>query len=589
MVENANIKNAKKDCISYKHFENQNYSYNSNKYQKIFLDLDEQPDITIERILINIFNSYIQENNKIEYMSLLINQEKIKVLCLKHDKHEIVYFLLNKIRSLIRKYKEKLFELPNIIELYDQIFSRYYYRSHSQKVNYSNDYINYRLDNLHSTKNRNHSGKKRYFDYYMAVKNLFCELKNIKSCLERTAPIIEKVFEIPLSEFEKFSIYECEKEDFFNILIKDNFIWHEINKNKKTKLKSIIEEIFRDINNKSNLMSEKISYFKQIYERYKLNFDDFKKLSKMCSNIETRFPEDAKPKIEMKYEIKEYINNINIDEKSVDLFPFDEEIDDYDYSLIDEQSIDNINNLSNIDDMEILNQIKENIAQNNKSKIKKTSLTENISTNNINKINIKGDNVHMENKSKFLEKKKLPQNEKEKFEKNLSFKNSVNINNDINIMIDKNIKENQYQKSKKNKLKLLKNKERVLKEKTKNENENDKGKESKKETNAKSIKENEKNAIPNDIDDLVKYITNDDKNKKKKKNRRKNKKKKNEKKNGNEEALNEEDKKEREEEEDEELNEIKKDLLKNSINRFKIHKIKFKYEPNWLVKLSENQ
>ena len=587
MDENDNIKKKEKDYITYKNFENQNYSYNSNKYQKIFLDLDEQPDITIEKILINIFNSYIQENNKMEYMNLLIYQGKIKVLCLKHDKYKIVYHLLNKIRSLIIKYKEKLFELPNIIELHDKIFRRYYLRSHSQNIIFSNDYINYRLDNLHLTKNRDHSQKKNNFDYYIAVRNLFCELKNIKSCLERAAPIIEKAFEIPLSEFEKFSIYECEKEDFYNILIKDNFIWHEINKNKKTKLNCIIEEIVRDINSKSNLMSEKISYFKQIYEKNKINLDEILKISKIGSCEETQFPEDAKPKIEMKYEIKEYMNNINIDEKSIDLFPFDEEIDDYDYSTIDEQSIGSINNLSIIDDMEILNQIKENITQ-NKSKIKNPSIIENNSTNTINNINIINDHIDMSNKSKFLEKKKLLQNRKEKLEKTFTFKNSVNINHDINIMIDKNIKENHFQKLKKNKIKLLKNKDRVLKEKTKSENEN--VKEIKKETITKSI-ENDKNNIPNDIDDLVKYITNDDKNTKKKKNRRKNKKNKNQKKNGKEEALNKEDKKEKEkeEEEGEELNEVKKDILKNSINRFKIHKIKFKYEPKWLDKLSEYQ
>jgi len=162
---------------------------------------------------------------------------KIKVLCLKHDKYKLVYYLLTKIRSLINKYKEKLFKLPNIIELQDKILRGNDFRSHSQKVNFSNNHINYRLDNLHITRNRNHSHKRKYFDYYIAIKNLFCELKNIKSCLERTPPIIERIFEIPLSEFEKFYIYECEKEDFFNILIKDTFIWYEI------------EELVKDINN----------------------------------------------------------------------------------------------------------------------------------------------------------------------------------------------------------------------------------------------------------------------------------------------------------------------------------------------------
>ena len=115
-------------------------------------------------------------------------------------------------------------------------------------------------------------------------------------------------------------------------------------------------------------MSEKINFLKEIYERNKKNLDEILKISKIGSNEETQFPEDAKPKIEMKYEIKENINNnnSNIDEKPIDLFPFDEEIDDYDYSLIDENNIGSINTLSNIDDMEIINEINKNISLYNK-------------------------------------------------------------------------------------------------------------------------------------------------------------------------------------------------------------------------------
>jgi len=403
MDENDKIKNEQKDYISYKHFESQNLSYNSNKYQKIFLDLDNKPDITIEKILINIFNNYIQENNQMDIINIMRYNKKIKVLCLMHDKYILVYYLLTKIRSLINKYKEKLFKIPSIIELHDKIFKGYDFRSHSQKVNFSNNYINYRLDNLHITRNRNHSQKRKYFDYYIAIKNLFCQLKNIKNCLEKTAPIIEKVFEIPLSEFEKFSIYECEKEDFFNILIKDNFIWYEINKNRKTKLNCIIEELVKDINNKTNLMSEKINFFKELYERNKINLDEILKISKIGSSEETLFPEDAKPKIEMKCEIKENINNSNnnIDQKTIDLFPFDEEIDNYEYSLIDENSIGSINTLSHIDDIEIINEIKENINLYNKLKMNKPSIIENISTNSINNINIISDHIDMNKKSEF--------------------------------------------------------------------------------------------------------------------------------------------------------------------------------------------
>ena len=99
----------------------------------------------------------------------------------------------------------------------------------------------------------------------------------------------------------------------------------------------------------------------------------------------------------------------------------------------------------------------------------------------------------------------------------------------------------------------------------------------------------DKNEIPNDIDDLVKYIVNDDKtetqNKKKKRNKKRKKKNKNEIK---------EDKKEEKEEDSKDINikddikDIKEELVKNSINRFKIHKIKFKYKPKWINKISKN-
>ena len=99
----------------------------------------------------------------------------------------------------------------------------------------------------------------------------------------------------------------------------------------------------------------------------------------------------------------------------------------------------------------------------------------------------------------------------------------------------------------------------------------------------------DKSEIPNDIDDLVKYILNDDKtetqNKKKKRNKKRKKKNKNEikedKKDENEEDI-------KEKEQKDEIDKIKEDLLQNSINRFKIHKIKFKFRPKWLNKISKN-
>ena len=103
--------------------------------------------------------------------------------------------------------------------------------------------------------------------------------------------------------------------------------------------------------------------------------------------------------------------------------------------------------------------------------------------------------------------------------------------------------------------------------------------------NNNKININEKKDIPSDIDDLVKYIANDDKKeniqstKKKRKKNKKSKKKKEEIEEGETDKLLNE---------DEEINRIKEDLIKNSINRYEIHKIKFKYRDEWLKEISNN-
>ena len=566
--------------------------------QKILLDIDEKPDIIIEKILINIFNKYISpEVNDKEYDDLENSKKKIKILCLKHEKFQIVYYLLIKIRSLIKKYKEKLYELPNIIELQEKLFEKYYSRSYSHNKKISEEYINFALDRP----GINHVSppkRRKMFDYYSIVKNLFYELKNIKNCLEKTAPIIEKIFEIPLSEFEKFSLYECEKEDYLKILIHDSFIWNEIIKSRKSDLKVIIDEITEDENMNLTEMTNKIEYFKSLKECKKINIDEMLKISKIGSSIDSRYPEDAKPIVEIKYRKKENFDNFTTEINTINNFPSNEEIDIDEYAStninsnsisntedITQHKIININNIS--DDPTIFSKIKESIIVHNKSKeIKKPIFTINkgnniTNGNNIHKINIKEDNkyIGMQNILKNYDNI----NKKDNIEKAISFNNAKNINisNEINNIIDKNISNNNYEKLKQNKIKLLKNKEKFLKSK----------KDNKKETNEsnKYIKNNkkiDKKEIPSDIDDLVKYIVNDDKptNKKKKKNRKKNKKNKNEKDDKEMDSTNQENKGEYEE--NNEIQEIKNNLIENSINRFKIHKIKFKYGPKWLEKIS---
>ena len=558
-------------------------SYYFNKFQKILLDIDEKPDVIIEKILINIFNRFISpDNNESENFDFYICQKKIKILTIKHEKYQIIYFLLTKIRSLINKYREKIFELQNIIELKEKFFKSFNQKSQSPNGKISKNYIDFGIDRIIIT-HRSIPKMKKIFDYYTTVKSLFCELKNIKNCLEKTAPIIEKIFEIPLSDYEKFSIYECEKEDYLRILIHDDFIWNEIIKNRNTHLSDIIKEITEDDNKNITLMSKKISYFHDLIEYKQINIDEMLKISKIGSSIDTRFPEDAKPVAEIRYKINKYYDN-NTEINNINYFPFNEEPDlDESTNLEEQNTNENNDSINNIDDSAIynINKIKETLISTNKSKEKNKNDISNNSpkiTNNINIINIKEDNNYIDIPNLL---KNNETNNKDNFPKSIPLNNAVFRHKEINQKIEKNINNINFEKAK---LKLLKNKEKLLKNK----------KEIKKEIinenkHTKTNKKIDKKEIPSDIDDLVKYIVNDDKtetqNKKKKKNKRKNKKNKNEiKAEKEEEKLNIEEKKEKEE--NDEFNEIKNNIINNSINRFKIHKIKFKYRPQWLEKIS---
>ena len=589
-VKDISTKNEikQKESSSDEQIDSPSASYYINKFQKILLDIDEKPDTIIEKILINIFNRYISPDiNENENFDFYICQKKIKMLSLKHEKYQIIYYLLTKIRSLIKKYREKIFELPTVIELQEKMKQRYYPRSFSFNKKNSDEYIDFSTDRP-LLRHKSYPKMKKIFDYYTTVKNLFCELKNIKNCLEKTAPIIERIFEIPLSEFEKFSIYECEKEDYLKILIHDSFIWNEIVKNKNTHLYDIIEEITEDENINLNEMTNKIEYFKKIHECKRINIDEMLKISKIGSSIDSRYPEDAKPIDEIRYKIKEYYDNSTTEITNEEI-----EVDQYSNSNTDElniqknetiNNINSINNINNLDDITIFNKIKESIIVNNRTKEINTKIITNNPINkinsinnitnitNINTINIKEDTI-IKNNSDIS-------NNKEKFEKKIIINNKI-IHNEMNNIIDKNINIANFEK---NKIKMLKKKEKFFKNKKdlKKENNNDKNK-------YKSTQKIDKKDIPSDIDDLVKYIVNDDKtetqNKKKKKNKKKNRRNKTEiRKEIKEETINQEDKKEKEE--NDEIKEIKDNIIKNSINRYNIHKIKFKYRPKWLKKIS---
>ena len=507
--------------------ENNEPPYKSKAHQ-MFLDIEEKPEVIIEKILINLFNKNINPDNVYnEDLEIQMQQNKVKILCTQQEKSKIVYILLSKIRSLINKYKEKLFELPNIIELREKIFHKVYKRSHSQNKIASKDYLNFFIER--GNLNYSYPKLKKKFNYFLVVKNLICELKNIKNCLRKTAPIIEKIFELPLSKFEQFSIWECEKEDYLKILIHDEFIWNQIRKNSGIYLSDIISEITEEDNTNLTLMTEKLNHFQLLEEEKKRNIDDMLKLSQVGSSLDSRFPEDAKicPLKE------EFFGNIITEDKDMRDSCEDADIDEYTNS--EEQNTEEINNLKEITIYKALNK--------RIIKTKSTSFTKSILTGKaINNINININNI-----PNLLKNSEISAHE--------DFEPISSLNKNIEIKNISNLKKKKKKENNKN----------------------------------KKTTKIDKSEIPNDIDDLVKYIVNDDKtetqNKKKKRNKKRKKKNKNEikedKKDENEEDI-------KEKEQKDEIDKIKEDLLQNSINRFKIHKIKFKFRPKWLNKISKN-
>ena len=572
----------------------------------------EQPNETIERILILIYNQFLAtEKTKKDKIDIILYKNQINALCIKYESYYIVLLLLKSIRKIINKFREIILEHPELKKHIEESKTLDYPLRSNSQYNLMKDnstlehYINYFKSDNNNYSSLNKSYPK-YNKYNTKIKKIFSELFNIKKCLRRAAPIINKIFELPLSKFEKFSIDQCQKEEFLNIIIRDKFISNEINRNRNPKLNILLHPIIEGNYLNTKLMTEKLAIFNQIYISKK-KYERMLKIAEIGSSVDEKNPEDCEILGESTFNnnITNLNNFINSEDFNNNYFLSAEgDLDNLDFDIIEESNIkeNNITNINmihfenessdikkekNFENIEhdidinndILNKIKEGVIGQSES-IKQTIIKNN-EINNINSINITENN-------KFLD---MP---------NLFVKNNKNINkNNFGKIFNFNPKN---QKSRREYTNVINDervrigKEQIMIKETKNtnnKNKNENNSNNKFSNNNKNQK-NDKKEIPSDIDDLVKYIVNDDKketqNKKKKKNKKRNKKK-----NKNEIELNEEKedknnaiKDDEEIEENKEINEIKQNFKDNSINRFKIHKIKFKYEPKWLDEISKH-
>ena len=516
--------------------------------KEILLDIVEDPNLIIEKILISLFNEMIINKDEIEENFILFYQKKIKDLCQKHQKKNITLLLFLNISNIIQRYRRIILETPNITEYRQNFSTKNDLRSFSREEKHSKKYLYF---DISDRKNKLYSPPKkvRNFDYISVMKNLFNKLLGIKNCLKRAVPIIEKIFEYPLTDFEDCSVQECTMENFLRIIIHDNFIWNEIIKNRRGELKILVQQLLEDfdkdcfyINNNDN----NIDYFNKFTKKTL-------KVQNAQSSFDIRTPDDAFK-----------ISPIYYDDEHEKLF-------NKESNFNNEETVDNIiqnknNNLSNI------NMIKLNSRDfiNNKFDINKAIFT-NETINEINKINTIN-NLAKENLNLNLQK-------------NFSFPgNTIKVPNLPHINLSNIPPQKPDKPDRESNSKNKFNKKRFHKKVENNILKNKKSEEIKN-------KKEEKSEIPNDLDDLVKYIKDDNnQNKKKKKNRKKTKKRN---KNAGGENSNENKKEQNENKDDDnfiddekDIQIFKDDLIKDSINRFKIHKIKFKYRPKYLKKIS---
>ncbi len=554
--EKLNVENEEKKSNS----DDQNDDCNAIK--EILLDLEEDPNTIIEKILIKIFNEIIMNKNEIEENFIFFHKKKVKELCIKHLKKNIILLLFVNIRNIIQKYRLKLFQIPSIVELRKNYYEKNdLNKSNSSNNKYSNRYLNFAIDRFQENYPGS-PGRVHRSNYYYVVKNLFNKLKGIKNCLKKASPIIEKIFEYPLSDFENFSIIECAKEEYLKILIHDNYIWSEIVKNKNTIFNDVIQEILEGLEGDSfhvNVIENKIEYFSN-FKKKSL------KISKIQPSVDIRRPEEAQPMIDIKLKFRTDLKNFYDDDKISD---------DEDSELDIENSKHNFVNINMIK----FNRKNLNLKNfRNNLDIKKAIIT----NETINEI------------KNFREKLNLEKNFSFNNNNNNTSMNAIKAHSHINIL-NKNQGEENNINININKKRINKNIENISLKNNKKIEKKNKNKKSENKNLINLVSNEEKKEIPNDLDDLVKYIkddtTGEKQSKKKKKNRKKGKKK-------NKTNINNDENNNKDNEikidndisnEDKEIEEIKDQLLKDSINRYKIHKIKFKYRPYFLKKLEKNE
>ena len=229
---------------------------NNNSLDNNSNSIEENFNNEIERILIEIYNkniSLISSGNLNEINKNNGDIEDIEKQIKKYLKREnfktnllVLKSLSNKIKELVGKYKEKIFEIEELKSIQNTLKRQIISNEQTQNIRYNNNSLE---SNLATNSNSNASSYNGNYDDKNIMKNslilnpqeklnkkgvtyiLLRELINIKRTLKISSKEIEGIFKYPLNILKnengkkiKFSVELMQREEFCNILLKDDLI-----------------------------------------------------------------------------------------------------------------------------------------------------------------------------------------------------------------------------------------------------------------------------------------------------------------------------------------------------------------------------
>ena len=409
---------------------------------------EENYNNEIERILIEIYNkniSIISSGNYIDAEKNRYGAEQIEKQIKKHLKKKnfktnlfVLKCLSNKIKYLVEKYKEKVFEIDEIKAFKKRLIQL-------QIIHHNNSVGSNVATNSNSSYDSNFNDEEIFFKNSNNFSNIQDEIKgkeitnillreliNIKKTLKISSKEIESIFRYPLSHLKnengkkiKFSFELMQSEEFCKTLLHDNFIHKLLNNMKEftnqtnSDINQLIEEVEKDCDHK-NEMTRFVKYI----------------------NEKLGYPNENNEYLEA-YKRKENSNNNNLEELIKTTYSLDTGCSTDRNTYINDKKMKNTNSISSEYEEDYINNNKNssNKKDENEKKIENDKINFKDIDELLNYINDETDSKKGKKKSRKCRKNKKQNNankEKEKENEEINYIKNNNVEN-INYEDNKDI------------------------------------------------------------------------------------------------------------------------------------------------------